>query len=203
MDQDLREVTRIKADFIFLLQIIPQGRLRRWFPLHADKSSLSFPSPGCHRGLQPPRNLLEGQHSRNKQPGVWYDAFLLQGIKETIRRVAVLDLVLTNKEENVKLKGSLGWKDHEMLQFEILRAERRGHGKLRTVDSEDQTLASSATCLVESHKIKPWRREQPSKTDWYYKFTSLDLRSNASQWRGRQAKTLGGLCGWTRSSWTN
>ena len=40
----------------------------------------------------------------------------------------MLDLVLTNKEElvgNVKLKGSLGCRDHEMVMFKILRAAGR------------------------------------------------------------------------------
>lgn len=43
-------------------------------------------------------------------------------IEEPARRGAVLDL--TNEEElegNVKLEGSLGCSDHEMVQFKILR----------------------------------------------------------------------------------
>ena len=49
----------------------------------------------------------------------------------------MLDLVLTNKEGlvgNVKLKGSLGCSDHEMVEFKILRAVRREHSKLTTLD---------------------------------------------------------------------
>jgi len=49
----------------------------------------------------------------------------------------VLDLVLTNKDGlvgNVKLKGSLGCSDHEMVEFKILRAARRAHSKLTTMD---------------------------------------------------------------------
>ena len=49
----------------------------------------------------------------------------------------MLDLVLTNKEGlvgNVKLKGSLGCSDHEMVEFKILRAARRVHSKLNTLD---------------------------------------------------------------------
>ncbi|GAB0176073.1 mitochondrial enolase superfamily member 1 [Grus japonensis] len=49
----------------------------------------------------------------------------------------MLDLVLTNKEGlvgDVKLKGSLGCSDHEMVQFKILRAVRRAHSKLTTLD---------------------------------------------------------------------
>ena len=45
----------------------------------------------------------------------------------------MLDLVLTNKEGlvgNVKLKGSLGCSDHEMVEFKILRTATRAHSKL-------------------------------------------------------------------------
>ncbi|GAB0208020.1 hypothetical protein GRJ2_003267700 [Grus japonensis] len=49
----------------------------------------------------------------------------------------MLDLVLTNKEGlvgDVKLKGSLGCSDHEMVEIKILRAARRAHSKLTTLD---------------------------------------------------------------------
>jgi len=49
----------------------------------------------------------------------------------------MLDLVLTNKEGlvgNVKLKGSLGCSNHEMVEFKILRAARTTHYKLTTLD---------------------------------------------------------------------
>ncbi|GAB0204721.1 hypothetical protein GRJ2_002937700 [Grus japonensis] len=65
------------------------------------------------------------------------DNFLLQVIEEPTRRGAMLDLVLTNKEGlvgNVKLKGSLGCSDHDMVEFKILRAARRVHSKLTTPD---------------------------------------------------------------------
>ncbi|GAB0203429.1 hypothetical protein GRJ2_002808500 [Grus japonensis] len=65
------------------------------------------------------------------------DNFLLQVIEEPMRRGAMLDLALTNKEGlvgNVKLKDSLGCSDHEMVEFKILRAARRVHSKLTTLD---------------------------------------------------------------------
>ncbi|GAB0179998.1 mitochondrial enolase superfamily member 1 [Grus japonensis] len=49
----------------------------------------------------------------------------------------MLDLVVTNKEGlvgNVKLKSSLGCSDHEVVEFKILRAVRRAHSKLATLD---------------------------------------------------------------------
>ncbi|GAB0202682.1 mitochondrial enolase superfamily member 1 [Grus japonensis] len=65
------------------------------------------------------------------------DNFLLQVIEEPTRRGAMLDLILTNKEGlvgDVKLKGSLGCSDHEMVEFKILRAARRALSKLTTLD---------------------------------------------------------------------
>ncbi|PKU47288.1 rna-directed dna polymerase from mobile element jockey-like [Limosa lapponica baueri] len=50
--------------------------------------------------------------------------FLLQVTKEPVGRGALLDLILTNKEgftEDMKVKGSLGFSDHEMVEFRILK----------------------------------------------------------------------------------
>ena len=49
----------------------------------------------------------------------------------------MLDLVLTDKEGlvgSVKLKDILGCSDHEMMGFKILRAARRVHNKLTTLN---------------------------------------------------------------------
>jgi len=49
----------------------------------------------------------------------------------------MLDLVLTKKEGlvgNVKIKGSLGCSDHEMVEFKILMAVRRAHSNLTALD---------------------------------------------------------------------
>ncbi|GAB0196057.1 hypothetical protein GRJ2_002071000 [Grus japonensis] len=65
------------------------------------------------------------------------DNFLLQATEEPTRRGAMLDLILTNKEGlvgDVKLKGSLGCSDDEMVEFKILRAARRALSKLTTLD---------------------------------------------------------------------
>jgi len=34
---------------------------------------------------------------------------------------------------NVKVKGSLGYSDHELMEFKVLRATRRTHSKLTTL----------------------------------------------------------------------
>ncbi|GAB0182648.1 hypothetical protein GRJ2_000730100 [Grus japonensis] len=57
--------------------------------------------------------------------------------EEPMRRGAMLDLILTNKEGlvgDVKLKGSLGCSDHKMVEFRILRAARRALSKLTILD---------------------------------------------------------------------
>lgn len=58
-------------------------------------------------------------------------------IEELARRDAMLDPVVTNKEglvHNMNLKVSLGCSDHETMEFKILRALRRVHSKLTTLD---------------------------------------------------------------------
>ncbi|GAB0186968.1 mitochondrial enolase superfamily member 1 [Grus japonensis] len=65
------------------------------------------------------------------------DNFLLQVTEEPTRRGAMLDLILIKKEGlvgDVKLKGSFGCSDHKMVEFRILRAARRAHSKLNTLD---------------------------------------------------------------------
>ncbi|GAB0202598.1 mitochondrial enolase superfamily member 1 [Grus japonensis] len=81
-------------------------------------------------------NTAEHKQSRKFLECV-HDNFLLQVIEEPTRRGAMLDLILTNKEGligDVKLKGSLGCSDHEMVEFRILRAARRACSKLTTLD---------------------------------------------------------------------
>jgi len=49
----------------------------------------------------------------------------------------MLDLFLTKEEGlvgNRKLKGSLGFSDHEMVEFKILTAARRVYSNLATLD---------------------------------------------------------------------
>ena len=79
----------------------------------------------------------------------------------------MLDLVLSNKEGlvgNVKLEGSLGCSDHEMVQFRMLSAARREHSRLTTLDFRraDFGFLGHLLCGV------PWDRalqERGSKED--------------------------------------
>ncbi|GAB0188159.1 nucleoside diphosphate kinase 6 [Grus japonensis] len=62
----------------------------------------------------------------------------------------MLDLVLTNKVVgNVKLKGSLGCSDHEMVEFKILRAARRTHSKCRSREWIESSPEKDSRVLVD------------------------------------------------------
>ena len=83
------------------------------------------------------RDNTAGHKQSRRFLGCVDDNFLLQVTEEPMKRGAMLDLALTNKEGlvgNVKLKGSLGCSDHEMVEFKMLRAARRAHSKLATLD---------------------------------------------------------------------
>jgi len=58
-------------------------------------------------------------------------------VEKPTRRGVLLDLVLTNKErlgEDGKVGGSLGYSDHEMVEFRILGGGRRAISKITTLD---------------------------------------------------------------------
>jgi len=105
-----------------------------------------------------------------------------------------LDLVLTNKEGlvgNVKVKGSLGRSDHEMVEFKILRTGRWVCSKLATLDFRraDFGLLWDLLCRT------LWHKALDKKAGQYSRITSSKLRSNASRPRGSQAEVPGGLHG--------
>lgn len=59
----------------------------------------------------------------------------------------MLDLMLTKNDElvgDVKVKGGLGYSDHEMVEFRVLRAGRM-KSKLTALNLRKQTLAPSKT----------------------------------------------------------
>ena len=85
-----------------------------------------------------------------------------------MRRGAMLDLVLTKKEGlvgNVKLKGSLGCSDHEMVGFRILRAARRVHSKLTTLDFRRAHFGLFRDLLGRVPWDTACREERPKKAD--------------------------------------
>ncbi|GAB0177486.1 hypothetical protein GRJ2_000213900 [Grus japonensis] len=65
------------------------------------------------------------------------DNFLTQVVEKPMRRGVLLDLVLKNKEglvEDVKVGGSLGCSDHEMVEFRILHGRSRAISRITTLD---------------------------------------------------------------------
>jgi len=83
-----------------------------------------------------------------------------------MKRGAMLDLVLTNKEGlvgNVKLKGTLGCSDHEMVVFKILSAARRAHRKLTTLNVRRADFGLFRDLLSRVLWEKPWWEERPMK----------------------------------------
>lgn len=72
------------------------------------------------------------------------DNFFLQVMQKPLRRSAMMDFVLTNKEGlvgNVKLKGSLSFSGQELVEFKILGPAKRLHSKLSALDFR-RTLSS-------------------------------------------------------------
>ncbi|XP_064901183.1 uncharacterized protein LOC135577216 [Columba livia] len=65
------------------------------------------------------------------------DNFLTQVVEKPMRRRVLLDLILTNQEElvgDVKLGGSLGCNNHEMVKFRILHGGSRKISRTKTMD---------------------------------------------------------------------
>ena len=90
----------------------------------------------------------------------------------------MLDLVLTYKEGllgNLKLNGSLGCSNYEMVEFKILRAARRPHNKLNSFDfmRADFGLFGDLLGRVPGHKALEGRGAQEN---WLV-FTDLLLQA--------------------------
>jgi len=64
------------------------------------------------------------------------DNFLMQVVEEPTRRGVLLDLALTNKGlvEDVKVGGSLGCSDHEMVEFKMLRGRSKAISRITALD---------------------------------------------------------------------
>lgn len=84
-----------------------------------------------------------------------------------MRGGAQLHLMLSNKEwliDEVKVEGSLGCGDHEMVEFKILRGVIRAKSKLTTLDCRRADSTPLRICLEESHGIRLQREEWPQKS---------------------------------------
>jgi len=111
------------------------------------------------------------------------DNFLFQGIAEPTRRGVMLDLVLTNKKGlvgNVKVKGGLGCSDHQMVGLKILRAARRVHSKLATLDFRRADFGLLRDRLGRIPWDKALEGRGPQKAGQDSRVTSSKLGSDAS-----------------------
>ncbi|CAM5167297.1 unnamed protein product [Natator depressus] len=103
------------------------------------------------------------------------DNFLVQVLEEPIRGGALLDLLLTNREELVgeaKVDGNLGGSDHEMVEFRILTQGRKESSRIRTLDFRKADFDSLRELLG---KI-PWENNMRGKgvqESWLYFKESL------------------------------
>ena len=78
----------------------------------------------------------------------------------------MLDLVLTNKKGLVGMGGSRAALAVVIMKWWSSTSLGQREGCIASSllwTSGEQTLASSGTCLVEYHGIKPWREEGPKK----------------------------------------
>ncbi|GAB0207135.1 mitochondrial enolase superfamily member 1 [Grus japonensis] len=114
------------------------------------------------------------------------DNFLIQLVEEPTRRGVLLDLVLTNKEGlvgDVKVGGSLGCSDHEMVEFRILLLEKL-KGKKEVYRMWKKGLATweeyrnvVSVCSDETRKVKAHlelnlARDVKDKKEGFFKYIS-------------------------------
>uniref|UniRef100_K7EZ11 Endonuclease/exonuclease/phosphatase domain-containing protein n=1 Tax=Pelodiscus sinensis TaxID=13735 RepID=K7EZ11_PELSI len=104
------------------------------------------------------------------------DNFLFQKVEKATRGEAVLDLVLTNREElveNLKVEDSIGDSDHEIIEFMILRKGRRETSTIEVMDFRKADFDK----LRELVGKVPWEARLKGKTteeSWkYFKGTLL------------------------------
>ena len=84
------------------------------------------------------------------------DNFLMQVVEELTRWGVLLDLVLTNRDglvEDMKVGGSLGCSDHEIVEFKMELGGRREKVGLLPWTFGERTSTSSRTYLGVSHGL--------------------------------------------------
>lgn len=129
------------------------------------------------------------------------DSFLTQVIKESLRRGALLDLILTHNKGlvgKVKVKGSFCCSNHKPMNFRILREGVRVKCEITTLDFRRAHWPLSETWLEESREINSWRKKGPKKHFFFFIYSRITysmLKRHPSQQIESQAKMPGGLCG--------
>ncbi|KAG6928006.1 hypothetical protein G0U57_008907, partial [Chelydra serpentina] len=103
------------------------------------------------------------------------DNFLVQVLEEPTRGKALLDLLLTNREEIVEeaiVDGNLGGSDHEMVEFRILTQGRKESSRIQSLDFRKADFDS----LRELMGKVPWENNMRGKgveESWLYFKESL------------------------------
>jgi len=119
----------------------------------------------------------------------------------------MLDLVLMNKEglvRNVKIKGSYGCSDLEIVEFKILRAAWRAHSKLTIQYFRRADLGLFRDLLGRISWDKAMEGRGPQESCLIFKDHLLQAQKRwITAKRKRQAKSPGSLHGSKQSSWTN
>ena len=77
------------------------------------------------------------------------DNFLTQLVREPTREGALLDLLFVNRGlvDDVAVRGRLGHRDHEIIEFSILREARRGLSRTDILDFRRADFVLFGTCL--------------------------------------------------------
>jgi len=150
-------------------------------------SSLTVTGPGSHGDFDHPDISWEDYTARHAQSRRFLQKmdnnFLLQVVEEPTRKGALLDLVLTKKEqlvEDVKAGGRLGCSNHEMVEFKILRGGSRVISKMKPWTSGDITLVSSRSYLEESRGPGLSKAGGSERAGCCLNITSSTLRSYVS-----------------------
>ena len=132
--------------------------------------------------------------------------FLMQVVKELMRKSVLLNLILTNKEglvRDMKVGGSLGCGVCEMLQFRILCGRCKALSRIATLDFRRANLTSSRIYLEVSPRIERWKEGKPIRAGLYSNTTSSKLKIGTYLRVRSQGKVAGDLHGLARSSWIN
>ena len=91
----------------------------------------------------------------------------------------------------MRVGGSLGYSDHEMVEFRILHGRSRVTSRVITWTSGGPTLASSNTCVEESHELGLWKAVGSKGAGQYSRATSSELKVGAPPGGRSQAEEPG------------
>lgn len=100
-----------------------------------------------------------------------------------MKRGALLDLILLNKEGLtgvVKVKGTLGYSDHEMVEFRVLRGGSRMKSEVITLDFRRPDFRLFKNLLVRVPCDTTLEGKGPKKAGEYLRIATSNLKSSPS-----------------------